>query len=468
MKSNAIEPHTAGEPSQPMWDVAVIGGGPAGSTASAMLRQLGRSVVVLEKTPHPRFHIGESLLPFTLGLMRRTGFLPVLESGDFVPKWGARFVTADDKIGHTFYFSDAFTSEFPGAYQVLRSKFDHLLLEHSRSCGAEVRENHTVRDVDFRKDRVRLHVAGPDGRPYGLDARYLADATGRDAFLATKLDLKLPDSALRKVAIFAHFKGAVRDTGRDAGNTISVVIRGGWIWWIPLAEGITSIGVVVDGDVYKRAKKNPEDYFADVLRRVPALEPRLRDAERISPVHATSDFSYGTSALSGDRWLLLGDAGFFLDPIFSSGVHLAITSGISAAEAIHAAARPSEAFRIVCPVCANDGSQPAAVPAIHLRLVRTRLPGAPAVAVAEVPAASGGDVGSCRCATELEPHVATASVLVSRLAQPAGGIGADLRPSAASAVTRRRSSGRCERLDRAGAGNVSISPPVAASRCSLV
>ncbi|HYN07093.1 MAG TPA: NAD(P)/FAD-dependent oxidoreductase [Vicinamibacterales bacterium] len=334
--SATLEPNPARESDRPLWDVAVIGGGPAGSTVSTMLRQLGHSVVLLEKTPHPRFHIGESLLPFTLGLMRRTGFLPILEAGDFVPKWGARFVTADDKIGHTFYFSDAFTPEFPGAYQVLRSKFDHLLLEHSRSGGTDVRENHTVRDVEFGQDRVKLKVSGADGRPYDLEARYLADATGRDAFLATKLNLKLPDSSLRKVAIFAHFKGALRDTGRDAGNTISVVIRGGWIWWIPLAEGITSIGVVVDGDVFKRAKMTPDEYFGDVLRRVPALAPRLVGAERVSPVHATSDFSYGTTALCGDRWLLLGDAGFFLDPIFSSGVHLAITSGISAAEAIHA------------------------------------------------------------------------------------------------------------------------------------
>jgi flavin-dependent dehydrogenase len=317
-----------------VWDVAVIGGGPAGSTVSARLRQLGRSVVLFEKTTHPRFHIGESLLPFTLGLMRKTGFLPVLEEGGFVPKWGARFVTADGSRGHTFYFSDAFTPEFPGAYQVLRSKFDHLLLEHSKASGTDVRENHTVRDVEFGADRVTLQVKDDAGRPYTVHAKYLADATGRDAFLATKLNLKIPHQNLRKVAIFAHFKGAKRDVGRDSGNTISVVIKGGWIWWIPLADDITSIGVVVDGDVFKKAKATPEDYLTDVLSRIPVLAPRLADAERMSVVHATSDFSYGTTLKTGERWLLLGDAAFFLDPIFSSGVHLAISSGIFAAEAI--------------------------------------------------------------------------------------------------------------------------------------
>jgi flavin-dependent dehydrogenase len=317
-----------------VWDVAVIGGGPAGSTASAMLRRLGRSVVLFEKAQHPRFHIGESLLPFTLGLMRKTGFLPVLEQGAFVPKWGAQFVTADGKRGHTFYFSDAFTPEFPGAYQVLRSKFDHLMLEHSRESGTDVRENHVVKDVAFEPDRVTMQVRDAGGRPYAIQARYLADATGRDAFLATRLGLKVPDPKLRKVAVFAHYRGARRDEGRDAGNTISVVIKGGWIWWIPLADDITSIGVVVDGDVFKRAGVPPEHYLADVLGRIPALTPRLAQAERVSPVHATSDFSYGTSAPTGERWLLLGDAAFFLDPIFSSGVHLAISSGLWAAEAI--------------------------------------------------------------------------------------------------------------------------------------
>ena len=318
-----------------VWDVAVVGGGPAGSTTAAMLRQLGRSVVQFEKTPHPRFHIGESLLPFTLGLFKKTGALPALEQAGFVPKWGGRFQTADDKLGHTFYFTDAFFPEFPGAWQVLRSTFDHLLLEHSRACGTEIRENHTVRDVEFDRDGATLQVRDAAGETYRLRARYVADATGRDAFLATKLALKRPDAALRKVAIFAHFNGARRDEGRDAGNTISFLIRGGWIWWIPLANDITSIGVVVDGDVFKRAKLPPEEYFEFVMSRVPALKERLSRASRLAEVHVTSDFSYSTTALAGERWLLLGDAGFFLDPIFSSGVHLAVTSGIAAAEAMH-------------------------------------------------------------------------------------------------------------------------------------
>ena len=336
----------SGAPAGGVWDVAVVGGGPAGSTASAMLRKLGRSVVLLEKAQHPRFHIGESLLPFTLGHMARTGFLPVLQQGDFVPKMGGRFMTAGNELGHTFYFSDAFTPEYPAAYQVLRSRFDHLMLDHSRSCGVEVRERHTVRDAAFGPEGVTLDVVDAAGQSYQLPARYLADATGRDAFLTTKFALRVPDRDLRKVAIFAHFRGCVRDEGRDAGNTIAVLIRGGWIWWIPMADDLTSIGVVVDGDLFKAAKLSPEAYFTRVLEQVPAMAPRLTHATRVSPVHTTSDFSYGARALAGDRWLLLGDAGFFLDPIFSSGVHLAVTSGVAAADALHAALdRPSRAPR---------------------------------------------------------------------------------------------------------------------------
>ena len=319
-----------------MHDVLIAGGGPAGSSAATMLRKLGRSVVVLDRERHPRFHIGESLLPFTMPLLRKLGFMATLEGAGFVPKWGARFMLADGERANTFYFRDGLQPGAPGAYQVLRSRFDYLLLQHGKAAGADVREGHTLREIAFERDHVRATVTGPTGAPYELKARFFADATGRDAFLATRSRQKTMDPTLRKVAVFAHYTGAGRDEGRDAGNTVSVVIRNGWIWVIPLDNDVTSVGVVVDGEAYRKAGLSPEAYLDLVLAQVPALRDRLASGTRVSVVHVTSDFSYSTARLHGPRFLVLGDAGFFLDPIFSSGVHLAISSGMFGAEAIHA------------------------------------------------------------------------------------------------------------------------------------
>jgi flavin-dependent dehydrogenase len=315
-------------------DVIVAGGGPGGSAASSALRKLGRNVILLEKTRHPRFHIGESLLPFTMPLLRRIGFMPTMERAGFVVKLGSRFCVADGSVGHTFYFQDGITPGEPGAYQVTRSRFDHLLLLHSQSLGTDVREEHTVKDVVSDRDGVTVAIAGPQGE-YSLRARFFIDATGRDTLLAGRTRGKRMDPVLRKVAVFAHFTGARRDEGRDAGNTISTVIRDGWTWWIPLENGITSVGVVIEADRYKRAGMTPEQFLHDTLAAVPPMHERLANATRVSEVHVTSDFSYHADRLFGDRYVIVGDAGFFLDPIFSSGVHLAISSGIRAADAVH-------------------------------------------------------------------------------------------------------------------------------------
>jgi FADH2-dependent halogenase len=319
------------------YDVLIAGGGPAGSTAATRLRQLGRTVVLLDRERHPKFHIGESLLPFTMPLLRKIGFLDTLESAGFVRKWGSRFMTGDGAIGHTFYFQDGLLDGAPGAWQVLRSRFDHLLFQHAGAQGAELRENHTLKDIRFENDHVSATVSDPQGAPFEIRARFFIDATGRDAFLATRAKERTMDPALRKVAVFAHYTGAFRDEGRDAGNTISVVLRNGWIWVIPLDNDITSVGIVVDGEAYREAAMPPEAFLDAVLDEVPTLRTRLEQGRRTSIVRVTSDFSYSTARLHGPRFLVLGDAGFFLDPIFSSGVHLAVTSGIAGAEAIHAA-----------------------------------------------------------------------------------------------------------------------------------
>ena len=323
------------DPEPGTWDALVVGGGPAGSAAAARLARLGHRVVVFEKATHPRFHIGESLLPFTMDAMRRIGFDRSLESAGFTPKHGATFVLADGRQEHTFFFADGLVPDVPRAFQVLRSRFDSLLLEHSRASGAEVRQGHHVVDVDTSVREPIATIRTSDGRTYAVRGRFVVDATGQDALMARRRSLICPDRRLRKVALFAHYVGATRDVGRASGDTVSVVIRDGWIWFIPLENDIASIGVVVDGRTFNAAGRSGEAYFEELLDRVPAISWRLGHATRISPVHATGDFSYTTSAMTGSNWLLAGDAGFFLDPIFSSGVHLAITSGVAAADAIH-------------------------------------------------------------------------------------------------------------------------------------
>ena len=323
-------------PTGGIWDVIVAGGGPSGTSVATRLRQLGHSVVLLEKSSHPRFHVGESLLPFTMDLLRELDFMPTLEGAGFVPKWGASFMLGDGSLSNTFYFSDGLTSGRPGAYQVTRSRFDHLMLEHCRGVGTEVREGHTVKAVEFDSAGAKVSVRGPDGSDYIIESQLFADATGRDTLMANRASHKRMDSLLKKVAFFGYFKGARRDEGRDAGNTVSMVIRGGWIWFIPLEEDVTSIGVVVDASEVKAGRDiAPEVFFHDVLARVPVMTERLAKARRVSDVYVTSDFSYSSDKLYGDRYVVLGDAGFFLDPVFSSGVHLAIVSGLRGAEAMH-------------------------------------------------------------------------------------------------------------------------------------
>jgi flavin-dependent dehydrogenase len=315
-------------------DVLIAGGGPAGSSMATRLRQCGYRAVVLERERFPRFHIGESLLPHSMDLLHTLGVHGKVAAAGFVPKWGASFVLGDGSRRISYYFDNSLVPGRPGAYQVLRSRFDHLLLEHSREQGADVREGHTLKEVTVDGDHVRASVRGPDGDTYSVRARFFADATGRDAFLATRTRTRRLDPLLNHVALFAHFEGVRRDEGRDAGNTISVAIRGGWIWFIPLADGITSIGVVVDPEMLKASRLAPDAYFEQVLASVPAIHERLSAAHRRSIVRTASDFSYKTGPLFGPRHIVLGDAGFFLDPIFSSGVHLAISSGVYGAEAV--------------------------------------------------------------------------------------------------------------------------------------
>lgn len=312
------------------YDVAIIGAGPAGSTAAILLAQAGRKVVVLERERFPRFHIGESLLPYSLSAFDRLGVREQLDQWA-VDKRGAEVATACGSRAIKFLFEKGFRLKHRRAYQVERAKFDHLLLERARSLGAEVREGTKVDGFDEVDGGVKLKTSGGE-----VSARWVIDASGRHAVIGGQLGLKQPYEHLRKFSCFAHYEHVQRDEGIEAGLTRLVRAENHWFWLIPIDENRTSIGVVMDIDDYKRIKRSPEDTLAWAIADSPLMTERMRDARAVTQVHAVGDYSYRNSRLTGSRWILIGDAAGFIDPIFSTGVFLAIHTGEQAADAVNA------------------------------------------------------------------------------------------------------------------------------------
>jgi flavin-dependent dehydrogenase len=314
-----------------VYDVAIIGGGPAGSTAGTLLAQAGRRVIVFEREKFPRFHIGESLLPFSMKTFTRLGLHEKFLRAGFIKKFGGEFFSACSSEGTKFYFKDAYRSQTDHSYQVTRADFDKVLLDHAAESGAEVHELTGVKSVEFANEHVDLTIA--NGK--SIRARYVIDASGRNSVLGTKFNIKKTYEHLKKLSIFAHYDGVWRPEGIDA--TLTVLIRGidRWFWIIPLTAERTSIGVVLDSETFRSSKQTPEDFLEQALLEQPVIMQRMRDARRVSQVHVAADFSYRSTQLYGDRWLLAGDAAGFLDPIFSSGVFLAVFSGELAADALH-------------------------------------------------------------------------------------------------------------------------------------
>jgi flavin-dependent dehydrogenase len=314
-----------------VYDVAIIGGGPAGSTAATLLAQAGRRVIVFEREKFPRFHIGESLLPFSMKTFTRLGLHEKFLRAGFIKKFGGEFFSACSSEGTKFYFKDGYRSQTDHSYQVTRAVFDKVLLDHAAESGAEVHELTGVKSVEFANEHVDLTIA--NGK--SIRARYVIDASGRNSVLGTKFNIKKTYEHLKKLSIFAHYDGVWRPEGIDA--TLTVLIRGidRWFWIIPLTAERTSIGVVLDSETFRSSKQTPEDFLEQALLEQPVIMQRMRDARRVSQVHVAADFSYRSTQLYGDRWLLAGDAAGFLDPIFSSGVFLAVFSGELAADALH-------------------------------------------------------------------------------------------------------------------------------------
>ncbi len=314
-----------------MPDVIVIGGGPAGSTAATLLARKGFSVTLLERERFPRFQIGESLLPYNNDLFQRLGVDGQLAKGDFHPKYGAEFLTGDGKIGYAFRFDRNLAERYHQSYQVKRSEFDQLLLRNAVSSGVEVREATPVVSVDLDDPgRAVVIIAGGER----IEGRFVVDASGHGSVIGSRVGGKEPIEALKKVAVFAHYSGVPRGEGRNAGNTIIVVIRNAWFWLIPITNELMSVGVVVDRDHLKSCGLTPEELLERTIAITPWVAERMKDAQRTTQIYTRKDFSFEMRRLVGPNFALVGDAAGFMDPIFSTGVFMAMQSADIAAEAI--------------------------------------------------------------------------------------------------------------------------------------
>ena len=314
-----------------MHDVIVIGGGPAGSTAATLLAHRGFSVLLLEREKFPRFQIGESLLPYNNDLFDRLGVTDQLKHGDFFPKYGASFVTGDGKISYTFRFDRNLPEQYHRSFQVKRAEFDELLLRNAASAGVEVREETTVTSVDL-SDPLRAMVEIASGERH--EARFVLDASGHGAVLGNRVGEKADIASLKKVAFFAHYRGVPRPEGRDAGNTVIVVLQNAWFWMIPVNHELMSVGLVVDRDHVLRCGLEPEELLNQTIAATPWIAERMRNAERTTQIYARRDFSYRMKQIVGENYALVGDAAGFIDPIFSTGVFIAMKSADVAASAV--------------------------------------------------------------------------------------------------------------------------------------
>ena len=321
-------------------DVLVIGGGPAGTTAATLLARKGWKVILLEKARHPRFHIGESLLPMNLPILERLGVLEQVRAIG-VHKIGADFPVPDEAgTTHVFRFERAIDPQYGYAFQVKREEFDQLLFDHARASGVDAREEVAVERVEFEDDRPRTAFARDKaGNAHAFRFRYLVDASGRDTFLGNKLKLKRKSGLHQSAAIFSHFRGVTRREGADAGNITVDRFEHGWYWLIPLPGDVMSVGAVCFPEYLKQRRGDNETFLMQTLQARPSVWARMGDAERIAPVHVTGNYSYTCSRMTGPGWVMVGDAYAFVDPVFSSGVFLGMNSAEQAAEVVDRALR---------------------------------------------------------------------------------------------------------------------------------
>jgi flavin-dependent dehydrogenase len=319
-------------------DVVVIGGGPAGSTVSTLLAQHGRKVELFERDRFPRFHIGESLIPETYWVFQRLGMLPKMKASPFVKKFSVQFVSASGRESAPFYFHDNKPHECSQTWQVIRSEFDVLMLDNAREHGVAVHQPARVLEVLFEGDRaVGVAVQSEGGGRQEVRARVVVDASGQSTLLQNRFKLRLWDPVLNKGAIWTYWRGAYRDTGKDEGATLVVQTtnRQGWWWYIPQHDDTISVGVVAPFDYLFKGRGSHGQVYEEEVEACPAIKRRVSIGKRAAGYYATKDCSYRSKEVAGDGWVLVGDAFGFLDPLYSSGVLLALKSGEMAADAIH-------------------------------------------------------------------------------------------------------------------------------------
>lgn len=315
------------------FDVAIIGGGPAGSSAGTLLAKAGRRVVIFEKEKFPRFRVGESTLPATLNTIDRMGAGEKIKNGGFLVKYGGEIVSACGQRVR-FYFRNGFKAKRQSAYQVLRSEFDRILLDHAAESGCDVRQQKTVESFEIDNQGVTLYLG--DGRLV-VRAKYLIDCSGRNCVVGNKFSLRERYQNLRKFSLYAYYEDVLREDGPDGTLTRMVRTKDSWFWMIPLSGNTTSIGVVMDAEKFRSMNLSPEEALARCIAEQPVVSEYMPNARRVTEVYATGDFSYRNRNLCGDRWLLAGDAAGFIDPVFSSGVYLALLSGEQAADSLNIA-----------------------------------------------------------------------------------------------------------------------------------
>ncbi len=327
------------------YDVVILGGGPAGATVAALLAEQGHSVLILERQQVPRFHVGESLIPDTYWTLERLGVLDQLKATAFPRKYSVQFVSENGKESAPFYFDEYKSHESSITWQVERGEFDRMLIDNAIAKGAVVRSHAHVLDVVFEEGRavgvrVKLYETQETFDVREIRSRVVVDATGVSAFLMHRLGLKQPDPRLKKGTIWTYWRNAYRDPGeRDEGATLilSTQDKNSWFWYIPLPDNVVSIGVTGDMEyIFDKSRGTPEQVYLQEVARCPGLQKRLEQAERVHDFFTTKDFSYSATKPAGDGWVLVGDAAGFIDPVYSSGVYLALKSGEMVADAIHA------------------------------------------------------------------------------------------------------------------------------------
>lgn len=320
-------------------DVLVIGGGPAGSAISALLAERGWAVHLLEKDRHPRFHIGESLLPHSLPMLEHLGVLPEVEKIGII-KYGAEVVSPYHGRARTLYFSKALDGSQPFAYQVKRAEFDKILFANAIDKGAQVHEGVKAKQVQFRPGSTHIIQAEDrQGQPLAWEAKFVVDASGRDTFLSGQLGGKYRNPQHNSAAIFGHFEGVKRLPGLDEGNISIVWFDHGWWWIIPFKDGTTSVGAVCWPSYLSRRKGSLEQFLQETIALCPPVAERMAQAKLIGQAYAAANYSYRRETMQGDGYLMIGDAFAFIDPVFSSGVHLALNSATLGADVVDAALR---------------------------------------------------------------------------------------------------------------------------------